>query len=201
MVETLGPLTTAIATKEHTSETTPPHRKVRCKHVLRFNDEIEVRRLPDNQWERYIGDLPWRIKQKQGTIGKDFGSNGTTTKICKCRSYKLKNIDPTMRSLQEQETWNKMLETAATSARVRAVQLHLSTISDFPALPTILRCCDTLQAMAAFVKRQSLSADEADRVWIYDTGAGTCFIGENYLTDKEKRSIFKVAPITMYSAT
>ena len=140
-------------------------------------------------------------KQENGTIGKDFGLKGAAINHCACRSYKLKSIDPTFRSIQETASWSKMLETAATKARVRAVQLHLIIISDFPALPLTIRCCEPFQAMAASVKRHNLSTDEADRVWIYDTGAGTCFISEEHLTAKEGMSIFKVAPMTMKSAT
>ena len=94
-----------------------------------------------------------------------------------------------------------MLETAEKNCRIRAVQMHLHNISVFLALPTTMRCCDPLPVMAASAKRHHLSADEADREWIYDTGAGQCFIGEEYLTDRERRSTFKTAPITFYSAT
>ena len=145
---------------------------MRSNKALRFNDEIEVRQLPHKQGERYTGDFPWRIKQKSGI-------DIATKNPCECTS-KLQNIDPTLPSLQEQESRTKTLETAERNARIRAVQLHLQVVSDFPALPAILRCCATLPAMRASVKLHHLTTDEADREWIYDTGAGLCFISEAY---------------------
>ena len=54
--------------------------------------------------------------------------------------------------------------------------------------------------MSASARLHNLTTDEANREWIYDTGAGTCFISEQFLTDKEKRSIYRIAPMTMRSA-
>ena len=128
------PTADATISTDHPSETEPAHRKVKTK-ALRFNEEITIHSIKHVQWERHTGDLPWRIKQRKGTINKDFGNDGTADSHCHCRTgHKLKNIDPAMRSVQEQASWSEVLGAAAKSARIRAVQMFLSTISDYPAI-------------------------------------------------------------------
>ena len=71
-----------------------------------------------------------------------------------------------------------MLETAERNARPRAIQWRLDLMSDFLAFPTTLRCCEPLSTAAVAATHNRPTTEEINREWTYDTGAGTCFIGE-----------------------
>ena len=77
----------------------------------------------------------------------------------------------------EQEDWSKVIEQAEKHARIRAVQMHVQTITNLPALTLSMCPCDHVRSRSAAVALKDLHADEIDRTWIYDTGAGVCFIG------------------------
>ena len=81
------------------------------------------------------------------------------------------------------ESWHR---NRGDAGRVRVVQMHLNVVTTLSALPLTIRCCDDRQSYSAAVALQGLRTDEIDRDWIYDTGAGTCFMGIENLTSAEK---------------
>ena len=78
--------------------------------------------------------------------------------------------------------------------RCTLMLLPLSTHYRYPSNAAIAL---SLRAAAAL---QGFHTEELDRDWIYDTGAGTCFIGWDFLTDHEKRNVFQHYPLTFETA-
>ena len=68
--------------------------------------------------------------------------------------------------------WYTVIEHAGTQARLRAVQVRLSTVTALPALPVPIKCCDSSRPTCTFAASDGLHTDEIDREWIYDIGAG-----------------------------
>ena len=150
--------------------------------------------------ERNIASLPWAKAHKRRKAGLITSLDYATVPTCDNRSsYKLRSIDRDGRSPVENEAWNKIIEHSATQARVRAVQMHLNSITTLSALPFSLRCCEKsrLPAMSA---ARAPHTDEIEREWIYDTGAAQCMIGWNFLTDDEKLRTFKTTPQSFVTA-
>ena len=136
--------------------------------------------------ERYIAKQPWYVALKSAKTGLVTRTDYLQSHDCRIASkYKLKSIDPCGRTPAEVEMWNKVIQTAETQARVRAAQMHLNVVTTLSALPLTVRCCDNYQSQSAAVARQGLHTDEIDRDWIYDTGAATCLIGTELLTNEE----------------
>ena len=145
--------------------------------------------------ERYIANLPWVTAQERRRAGLPSSSDTVANSECVHRSsYKLKSIDPLGRSSAESEAWHKVLAHSATQARVRAVQMHLNCVTALSALPLALSCCEKRPVFGAFAALRNLHTDELERDWVYDTGAGGCFIGYEYLTTEEKSRTYQVAP-------
>ena len=152
--------------------------------------------------ERFIANQPWMIALKK----RNYAQTGTEADAsadnhCLCRPpYKLNNIGAAERSPKESEEWKKILHQAETQARVRAVQMHLNTITTLAALPLSIKCCDKFQSFSASAALKGLYTDEIERERLYDTGASTCIIGFDLLTSDEKQRISNVAPITFTTA-
>ena len=172
------------------STATPDHRKVASKKRLHFIMEPSVRHFKLIKEERFIANLPWKIAlAKNVKSGFKARNDGSADSHCICKSkYNLQSIDPANRSPKEVETWNEVLETAEKQARIRAVQMHLNVITGLNALPLSIKCCERSQSLRAAVALQGFHTDELERDWIYDTGAGACFLGWEVLTDHEKRN-------------
>ena len=133
--------------------------------------------------ERYIAKQPWYVALKSAKTGLVTRTDYLQSHDCQTASkYKLKSIDPCGRTPAEVEMWNKVIQTAETQARVRAVQMHLNVVTTLSALPLTVRCCDNRQSHGAAVALLGLHTGEIDRDWIYDTGAVTCFIEIGNLT-------------------
>ena len=150
--------------------------------------------------ERYVKDLKWKIAQAKSAVQANWLlTDGTASSHCICRpSYKLKCIDATNRSIQEQDIWTKVLETAAKHARIRAVQMHFQVVTDLTALPYTIQCCERRQAKSVAVARVALTTDEHERTWIYDSGAARCMIGQDHLTEDERKRVYSI-PIETYT--
>ena len=190
----------SVTSTAHFSTAIPPHRKVETKSckTISFNMDIIYHNLQHtHKLENSVAHLPWRKALADIKSGKSTRLDGH----CPCRSdYKLQNIDQAARTPLESEAWSKVLDNAEMQARIRAVQMHLNTITTLPALPLAVRCCDSFQSSIAAAAIRGLHTDEIERTWIYDTGAGTCFIGYDWLTDDEKRRTFSIAPQTFSTA-
>ena len=153
--------------------------------------DIQYYYFKHDHTERYIAQLPWKIAQMQrAKSGTQPRRDGSANSHCLCRSdTKLKCIDHADRSPIEQEMWQKVLDKSETSARVRAVQMHLNTITTLSALPLTIKCCDSFQSRSAAVALRDMHTDEIDRDWTYDTGAAMCIIGWDHLTAKTSAAL------------
>jgi hypothetical protein len=107
-------------------------------------------------------------------------------------SYKLKSIDHNGRSSKDIEEWNKVIHHAETQARVRAVQVHLNCITTLSALPLTYSCCEIQRPLPAASAAAGFHTDEYEREWIYDSGAASCMVGWDHLTNEEKSRTFQV---------
>ena len=151
--------------------------------------------------ERYIANLPCVIALKRRNAGLKSSIDSVEITFCNNRSsYKLKSIGADGRSSIETEAWSKVLAHSETQARVRAVQMHMNCITTLTALPVSLRCCERRPMPALSAAFKGLHTDEIEREWIYDTGAGMCFIGWDYMTDDEKSRTFEVASQNIMTA-
>ncbi len=164
--------------------------------------EIERYNFKDVPNERFIANQPWMIAlRKRNSAQTGAEANATADNHCLCRpTYKLNNIGAAERSSTDSEAWKKILHQAETQARVRAVQMHLNTVTTFAALPLSIKCCDKFQFFSASAALKGLYAEEIEREWIYDTGAATCIIGMDELTSGEKQRLFQTTPLTFTTA-
>ena len=171
----------------------PDHREVASKKRLQFIMEPPVHHFKLIKEERFIANLHWKIAlAKNVKAGLKARDDGSADSHCICRSkYTIQSIDPANRSPKEVETWNEVLETAEKQSRIRAVQMHLNVITTLNALPLSIKCCDRSQSLRAAAALQGFHTEELGRDWIYDTGAGTCFIGWDFLTDHENAMYFR----------
>ena len=151
--------------------------------------EPTIHHLKHDPNERFIGNLPWKIGQmKNAKSGLTPRVDGTADNHCLCRpKYKLKNIGLAERLPVEQEDWSKVIDTAEKHARIRAVQMHMQNITNIPALSLSICPCDYSRPVSASAALRGLHTDEIDRTWIYDTGAGACFLGYAHLTANERK--------------
>ena len=134
---------------------------------------------------------------KNAKSGLPAGVDGTADNHCLRRpKCKLVHIGLSERSPMEQEDWIKDTETAETHPRVRAVQMHMQNITKIPPLTLSMCPCEYVRSPSAAVALKGLHAGEIDRTWIYDTGAGACFIGCEYLTASERKRTFNAQPST-----
>ena len=161
-----------------------------------------VHQFKHDKDERCIATQPWRIALAKGIKhGQPVRADGSADSHCICRSkYTLKDIDQANRSPKEVEEWDEVLEHAEKQARIRAVQMHLNVITTLNALPLSIKCCDSSQSLRAAVALKGLHTEEVERTWIYDTGAATCFLGWEHLTDYEKQHTFQVTAQTFATA-
>ena len=140
----------SVKSTAHFSTATPPHRKVENKtsKTISFNMDIIYHNLQHtHKLENSVAHLPWRKALAEIKSGKSIRLDGH----CPCRSdYKLQNIDQAARTPLESEAWSKVLDNAEMQARIRAVQMHLNTItnsSSFTSRSQVLRffsvlnCC------------------------------------------------------------
>ena len=148
--------------------------------------------FPHIKDERYIALQPWYIAHKKRKADYARGRCLPAHDCPISSGFKLKSIDSAGRTPLEVDEWDNVVETADKQARVRAVQMHLNVITTLSALPLSAKCCENYRSPCAAAGQQGLHTDEIDRDWTYDTGAATCFICRNLLTDKERRSIFKI---------
>ena len=162
-----------------------------------------IYRFKHDPEERNIANLPWRIAQRKSarSVPPSINRDGTADTHCICGSrVSLPNIDPANRSPADRVEWSKMLESAETQARLRAVQMHFNTITTLPSLPVSIKCCEDGRSVIASATLDGLHTDEIDREWIYDTGAATCCIGWDLLTADEKSRVYSITPMTFTTA-
>ena len=145
--------------------------------------DIKYHYFKHDKEERNIASLPWVKAHQRRKAGLISSLDYATVPSCDNRSsYKLRSIDRDGRLPMETEKWNKILEHSATQARVRAVQMHLASITTLSALPFSPRCCERSR-VAAIAAARALHTDEIERHWIYDTGAAQTMIGWHHFTE------------------
>ena len=162
----------SVKSTAHFSTAIPPHREVGNKTIDRHispNMDIMYHNLQHtHKFGNSVAHLPWRKALTQIKSGTSTRLDDAADSHCPCRStYKLQNIDQAARTPLESEAWSKVLDNAEMQARIRAVQMHLNTITTLPALPLAVRCCDSFQSSIAAAAIRGLHTDEMERTWIY----------------------------------
>ena len=165
---------------------------------------MEIQYFPlkhEHKSQNCVAHLQWRKAMTDIKAGRRPATTDMADTQCLCRpTYKLRNVDLAERTPLEMEAWTKVLDESETKARVRAIQMHLNVITTLPALPLTLQCCDSFQSSIAAAALRGLHTDEIERSWIYDSGAGMCFIGYDWLTETEKSRIFTIPEQTFATA-
>ena len=72
--------------------------------------------------------------------------------------------------------------------------MHFQVVSNLNLALPMIQCSKSRPALTATVERQDLDKDEHNRLWIYDTGAGTCMIGKKHLTAIERKRVYQCSP-------
>ena len=91
--------------------------------------------------EGFIANAPWKIAQmKSIKAGPTARGDGSADSHCLCRpKLKLQHIWYAERSPKEIDEWSKVLEHVEKQARIRAVQMHLNTMTTLNALPLSIK--------------------------------------------------------------
>jgi hypothetical protein len=181
--------------------------KPKTNKKMYISEDVEIHPIQDHfNGERYVGNMRWKILQEKKSLQQEWiaGDGVAATHYLRRPSYKLKSIDKAGRSSREQQEWQEVQNKCAKDARVRAIQMHFQLIARIAtALPIAhprsatypARRVKTSVALPALI-----SADEYNRSWIYDTGAGRSCIGRKHLTESEKKRVYQCEKLTLITA-